>query len=161
MNQLVGSIEDLLEDGQSLHVYVYADHPGRLANINPPSTIPSNISSTSDRHDLVLVSETEISILELTLCCNSPSGFSEAQRRKEENYTPLILDLVERGIHVVVSFVSLEIGTLGHFTKDAPTNLNLLVPTITKHQLRSILHTPAKAAIICSKYIYQAHKMSI
>ena len=56
---------------------------------------------------------TEISLLELRFCRNSPSGFSEAHGRKEEKYAPLILDLEERG--KVVSFITLKIGTLGHF----------------------------------------------
>ena len=99
----------MLEDDQS----IYADLRGRLANINPPSAIPPNISTTSDRPDLIFVSETEISLLELRICRNSPSGFSEAQGRKEEKYAPLILDLKERG--KVVSFITLKIGTLGHF----------------------------------------------
>ena len=79
------------EVGQSL----YADLPRRLANNNPPSTIPTNSSTTPNRSDLVLVSDTEISILELTICHNSPSGFSEAQ--KEAKYASLILDLEDQG----------------------------------------------------------------
>ena len=68
-----------------------------------------------------MVSDTELSILELTICHNSPSGFSKALRKNEAKYAPLILDLDERG--KVVSFVTLEIGTLGHLTKDALKNL--------------------------------------
>ncbi len=64
LNQLVRSIEGLLVDGQRL----FADHPaGKLANTNPPATIPPNISSTTDRPNLVVVSDTEVSVLELTI----------------------------------------------------------------------------------------------
>ena len=57
---------------------------------------------------------------------NSHSGFSKALRKNEAKYAPLILDLDERG--KVVSFVTLEVGTLGHLTKDALKNLSLLFP---------------------------------
>ncbi len=72
LNQLVRSIEGLLEDGQRL----FADLPGKLANTNPPATIPPNISSTTDRPDLVVVSDTEVSVLELTICqcCTREKG---------------------------------------------------------------------------------------
>ena len=94
LNQLVCLIEDMLAIGQSLHAYL----PGRLANTNHSSTIPPNIFATCDRLDLVLVSDTEISILELTISCNSPKGFSEAQGTKEAKYAHLILNLEERGL---------------------------------------------------------------
>ena len=70
---------------------------------------------------------------------------------------PPILNLEERGKEV--SFVILEMGTLGHLTEDALMNLSLLLNSHHKqgHQLWSVLNTLAKTAISCSKYIYQAH----
>lgn len=79
LNQLACSLDRL--KGADQHLFV--DLPGRLACTYPPATIPPSISSTTDRPDLVLISEKEISILELTICQNSPPGFSAAHRRKE------------------------------------------------------------------------------
>ena len=82
---------------------------GEIGQYQPFLYNPPNISTTSDRPDLVLVSDTEISILELTICHNSTTGFSKVQGRKEAKYAPRILDLEERGI--MVFFVTLEVGT--------------------------------------------------
>jgi hypothetical protein len=68
----------------------------KLANSSPPATIPPNITTTSSRPDLVLVCGNEISILELTICNNSPSGFQDAHYRKESKYAPLVLDLEDK-----------------------------------------------------------------
>ena len=67
LKQLVCSLDNLLNHNQILHT----DLPGRLANMFPPATIPPNISSTLDRP---VISNTEISILELTICKNFPTG---------------------------------------------------------------------------------------
>ena len=65
----------------------------------------------------MLVAERELYLLELTICNNSPTGFSEARRRKDVKYAPLVLDLEDKGFTVV--YITLEIGSLGHFTREA------------------------------------------
>ena len=46
------------------------------------------------------------------------SNFASAKRRKEDRYAPLIADLEARGLTVI--YVTLELGTLGHYTKAPP-----------------------------------------
>ena len=53
---------------------LYADLPGYLASSSPPSTIPTNLSSTLSRPDLVLVSNDFICLFELTVPTSVVSG---------------------------------------------------------------------------------------
>ena len=78
LKQIVQKFRNVLSEGQAL----YADLPGFLANTSPPATIPLNLSSTSDRPDLVVISPDEIGILELTVCYNAPSNLEAAKRGK-------------------------------------------------------------------------------
>ena len=118
-----------------------------------------NISSTSDQPDLVLISIGEISISELTVCQNSSSGFFEAHWRKQTKYVPLILDLEEK--ELIVMFVMLENGTLGHFTKNTLRSISLILPSLLKSKIKSILFLLAKVAINCSKFIFQVRTTSV
>ena len=138
---------------------LFADLPGRLANSSPPATIPPSISTTSSRPDLVLVSERELYLLELTICNNSPTGFSEARRRNDVQYAPLVLDLEDKGFSVV--YITLEIGSLGHFTREAVRSLMLLCPQISKHEITDILLKLARTSVSCSKFIFQGHSSTV
>ena len=134
---------------------LFADLPGRLANSSPQQ--PSCPASPS-RPDLVLVSERELYLLELTICNNSPTGFSEAQRRNDVQYAPLVLDLEDEGFSVV--YVTLEIGSLGHFTREAVRSLMLLCPQISKHEITDLLKL-ARTSVSCSKFIFQGHSSTV
>ena len=87
-----------------------------------------------------MTTATEVSILELTVCANVASNFASAKRRKEDRYAPLIADLEARGLTVI--YVTLELGTLGHYTKDAPPS------------------PPANYAIYCTWSIVQSPQIS-
>ena len=52
---------------------LYADLPGHLASESPPSTIPSNLSTSLSRPDLVLVSPDSITLLELSVVILVPN----------------------------------------------------------------------------------------
>ena len=52
---------------------LYADLPGHLASESPPSTIPSNLSTSLSRPDLVLVSPDSITLLELSVVILIPN----------------------------------------------------------------------------------------
>ena len=60
---LIHGLQQHLPDSFKL----YADLPGYLANVCPPSTIPTSLSSTLSRPDLVLVSNNSICLFELTI----------------------------------------------------------------------------------------------
>ena len=63
------------------------------------------------------VAPDEIGILELTVCYNSSSGFKAAKKRKSDKFAALSANLESRNLSV--TFVTLEIGYLGHYTKDS------------------------------------------
>ena len=46
---------------------IFADLPGKRASDSPPATIPADISTTTSRPDLVLITGPEITLLELTV----------------------------------------------------------------------------------------------
>jgi len=50
---------------------LYADLPGYLASISPPSTIPTNLSNSLSRSDSVLDSEDSIYLFELMIPRNT------------------------------------------------------------------------------------------
>ena len=92
---------------------LYADFPGYLASSSPPSTIPTNLSSTLSRPDLVLVSNDSICLFELTVPTNAQQHLLAARARKEDRYSSLQYDLQLSGL--TVNLVPIEIGCLGHF----------------------------------------------
>ena len=69
------SVLQILVHGLQQHLpetfKLYADRPGYLASSSPPSTIPTNFSSTLSRPDLVLVSNDSICLFELMVPTNT------------------------------------------------------------------------------------------
>ena len=66
---------------------------------SPVATIPTNITTTTSRLDLVLISKPEIMFLELTVPSNSPEALAAARSRKanKASYLELMADLEESG----------------------------------------------------------------
>ena len=71
---------------------LYADLPGYRASDNPQSTLPSDVSVSSARPDIVMREGNVIKISELTVCSNTQRGFDEARSRKRNKlaYTQLL-----------------------------------------------------------------------
>ena len=61
-----------------MHICIVTDLPGYLASSSPPSTIPTNLSSTLSRPDLVLVSN---DLFELTVPTNTQQHLLAARAR--------------------------------------------------------------------------------
>jgi len=53
------------------------------ATDNPPATIPAEFLDTSARPDIVIVGDSEITLIELTVPYNSPDSLKNARLRKE------------------------------------------------------------------------------
>ena len=92
---------------------LYADLPSHLASESPPSTIPSNLSSSLSIPDLVLVSSDSITLLELSVVTNTKHHFLAASHRKQDHYGPLLQDL--KCTSLSIELVTVEVGCLGHF----------------------------------------------
>ena len=87
--------------------------PGYLLSVSPPSTIPTNLSSTLSKPDLVLVSDVSVCLFELTIPSNTQQHLLTARARKEDRYASLLQDLLHTGL--AVDLITIEIGCLGHF----------------------------------------------
>ena len=96
---------------------LYADLPGYLASVSPPSTIPTELSTSLSRPDSVLVSKDSIYLFELTVPTNTQQYLLAARAWKEDKYGSLLYDLQCTGL--VVDLISIEIGCLGHFMLEA------------------------------------------
>ena len=83
-----------------------------LASVSPPSTIPTELSTSLSRPDLVLVSKDSIYLFELTVPTNTQQHLLAARAWKEDRYGSLLYDLQRTGLVVLIS---IEIGCLGHF----------------------------------------------
>ena len=92
---------------------LYADLPGHLASISPPSTVPSSLSSSLSRPDIVLISNDCITLLELSVVTNTKQHLLAANSRKEDCYGPLLLNFAIAGISV--ELVTIKGSCLGHF----------------------------------------------
>ena len=108
---------------------LFADLDGQWAEDSPPATIPPPVLSTPLRPDLVVVeNQNTMRILELTIPTNTLDGLRNARERKQNKpeYGTLLTDLETRGWNV--SYDTIEIGSLGHFTKPSIETINDTLP---------------------------------
>ena len=127
---------------------LYADLPGYLASSSPPSTIPTNLSSTLSRHDLVLVSNDSICLFELTVPTNTQQHLLAARARKEDRYSSLLSGLT-------VNLVPIEIGCLGHFLSETIAQMATACE-VPKKTIRSLFEQAARIAVSCSYRIFNS-----
>ena len=141
-----------LPDGSTL----YADLPGHRALDNPPSTVPLSIVPTTARPDIVIIQDKTIKLLELTVPANTVTHITNARMRKQskQNYIALTNDLEVAVFFAVLD--TLEIGSLGHFTKEAITTIQTILPTQTRRSIANLLSELSKVAVACSAHIFQA-----
>ena len=110
LNGLVSQILSKIDGSTKM----FADLPGKQASDSPPATILADISTTTSRPDLVLITGPEVTFLELTVPFNSPEALAAAKSRKslKSNYLQLAIDLDDSGWSL--SYFTLEIGSLDH-----------------------------------------------
>ena len=139
---------------------LYADLPGLRASNNPPATIPVNLSTSSDRPDLVIISGADVSIVELTISANNFENLRDAKSRKQAKYKQLIADLEAREDIRSVKYATLEIGSLGYHCPSTIRDLRSACNSLSKQDARILFDQGAKVAIACSYHIFQAHHSS-
>ena len=135
---------------------LYADLPGLRACSNPPATIPINLSTSSDRPDLVIVSGSDLTILELTIPANNMENIKNARDRKMTKHQQLMADLDSHPDTTSVEYTTLEIGSLGHHSSTAVHDLRTTCPSLSKQEAHKILTLSAKVAVGCSYHIFRA-----
>ena len=101
------------------------------ASDNPQSSLPSHVSVSSARPDIVMREGNVIKISELTVCSNTQRRFDEARSRKinKHAYIQLISDLEAKGFEV--NYLTIEIGSLGHYASGATNAISDLLPTLS------------------------------
>ena len=127
--------------------------------LNPPTTIPPTVLTTSLRPDLVILeNQDSIRMLELTVPTNTPEGLRIARDRKQNKteYGIPCVDLEDKGW--TVSYDTIEIGSLGHYTSSTSETVILTLPLEHIQSTKRILQEAAKTAISCSQQIFLAHK---
>ena len=66
---------------------LYADLPGLRASESPPATLPADLSTSTARPDIVLVSEESVTMLELTIPSNSKKQSPKQKRERPTSLT--------------------------------------------------------------------------
>ena len=153
LQAIARSVKALLNPSQGL----YADLSGLRACSNPPATIPTNFSPSSDRPDLVIVSGSDLTILELTIPANNMENIKNARDQKMTKYQQLIADLGSHPDPTSVIYTTLEIGSLGFHSSAATVHdLCIACPSLSKQEAHKILTLSAKVAVRCSYHNFQA-----
>ena len=66
---------------------LYADLPGLHSSEFPPATLPTDLSTSTARPDITLVSEESVTMLELTIPSNSKEAIVKAKRERPTSLT--------------------------------------------------------------------------
>ena len=151
--KIVAGLRNLLPPSNS----IFADLPNLRADESPPATVPPQLLCTSARPDIVICKDNVVQIIELTVCSNNARAMLEAKRRKEskELYQALLNDLLRRDIKA--SYLTIEVGALGHHPPGLPHRLASLFGMNSQHrQFRMILEEAAKISISSSQIIFWA-----
>ena len=137
---------------------IFVDLPSLRASDAPQSTIPLDILITSSRPDMVIIDHQArtLSMLELTVCGNTPEAISAAQTRKanKSEHLGIVSDLNRLGWNA--KYGTIEIGALGHYNPTAPATLKDVLPWISSLDWKEILTVAGKIAINCSQAIFFA-----
>ena len=124
----------------------------------PPSTVPSSLSLSLRRPDIVLISNDCITLLVLSVVTNTKQHLLAANLRKEDRYSSLLLDLAHTGLSV--ELVTIKVRCLGHFLPSSVTNV-CRVCHLSKHSTRYMFEQAAPVAISCSYQIFNAHSSEL
>ena len=124
----------------------------------PGVPVPSSLVFTTNTPDIVIVEADEIRMLEVSICINTQSGFESSCVRKESKSNYIALANLDAAGCSSSHLMTLEVGSLGHFTKDAINSLQYTVPAISKAAANRILLELAKIAVLCSFQLFQARQ---
>ena len=94
LNCLLSSVRETL----SATSHLYADIPIWRASESPPATIPTNISTTRARPDMVLIEDLSVNLLELTIPTNTYEALQLPGAENQKNQTFNSRKLIELGL---------------------------------------------------------------
>ena len=64
--------------------------PGKLASENPPSTIPNNLCYTTLKPDIVMLTDSQLRVVELTVPMSSLPNILTAKEHKQQKQSYII-----------------------------------------------------------------------
>ena len=139
---------------------LYADLPGMRTSENPPATIPDNILITPAHPDNVMVAQSDVTLIELTIPHNSLESISRARQRNSEKeaYQLVLSDLEAKGL--TSNLYTIEIGSLGHWLPSSRTALLKFATGLTKKDATKLMDTAACKVIKASQVIFRARTYS-
>ena len=119
--------------------------------------MPVSLVPTAARPDIVIIQGKDVQLLELTVPINTKDGVQAARERKQTkpNYIALINDLETMGFSANLD--TLEVGSLGHFHKEAIATLHAILPNLTRNGISRLLLELSKITVGCS-HIFHARR---
>ncbi|XP_072182267.1 uncharacterized protein [Diadema setosum] len=133
-------------------VICHADLPGHDIN---GGTVPSDLTPTSERPDIVLVNQSSKSVVIGELTVPFKSNIDSAHNRKSEKYASLVLDIENQGYSF--ELICFEVGSRGLLTKENKRQVTKLFKFVSDtRRIREHIRTISKIAILTSFAIYNA-----
>ena len=92
---------------------------------------------------------------------NTKDGLQAARERKrtKPSYIALINDL--EAMRFSANLDTLEVGSLGHFDKEAIATLHAILPNLTRSRISRLLLELSKIAVGCSSHIFHAEEVQL
>ena len=133
------------------NIKIYADTDGFRTS---GGTVPASILVTEQRPDLVIHSNTGITLVELTVPFDSPSGIQAARSRKTSRYETLQSDIEESGIPCEMIIV--EVGAQGFITRENKLSLTFLARKLGVTKVSNFISMTSRSALEGSRIIFNA-----
>ena len=105
-----------------------------------------------------MISNDCITLLGLSVVTNAKQHLLDANFRKEDHYSSLLLDLAHAGLSV--ELVTIKVRCLGHFLPSSVTNV-CRVCHLSKYFTRWMFEQAARVAISCSNQIFNARSSEL
>ena len=156
-NSILNHITAAMVQNKPDNLEIYSDLPDYCIN---GSTIPQDIltvSGSGSKPDLVIINRRDRKIVIMELTSPLEGNIEAAYQRKMTKYTPLKLDLEEKGYSV--SLVPFEIGSRGYVSQRNRENLiNIFVANKIDYNVIKLCKELSKISLLCSFAIFHAYQ---
>ena len=156
-NSILNHITAAMVQNQPDNLEIYSDLPDYSIN---GSTIPQDIltvSGSGSKPDLVIINRRDRKIVIMELTSPLEGNIEAAYQRKMTKYTPLKIDLEEKGYSV--SLVPFEIGSRGYVSQRNRENLiNIFVAYKINYNAIKLCKELSKISLLCSFAIFHAYQ---
>ena len=159
LDELVSTLQRNVPEGSM----VYADLDGFQASSNPPATIPPEMCLTPYRPGIVVIGRGKATLLELTICGDSPHAMEQAHSRKGGRGDYLAISSQLQAIGLKTTYHPVEVTSLGHSNAATLHALKEVcqtsdTPPAISRTIKQLMTHCARIAISCSQIIFYARK---